>query len=278
MVLGTRLCAMAVQVTRYAKYTIYINNNIHTLWMYVKLFIWLTVVHIVSVDKKNVILCIWWNAFTLFVVHSPHTVHYCCCRSETCWFLQSSSLWEAKRALIGQLSCALWLAGYLKHVTEMLRPLRPKYTCFKKNNSTCCVVTRRPGLDAVHCSALTPRVLHALSVEESRRMFTHYLLSSSIHRCLVRIWPVWRKPHQHTPEQPGVCDLRLEDTCTNADGCHEWRWFQIGDVVFGFPTRSIAHHQINMQNKQYFPALKPANPKGNAVYGVWGHVWISIDL
>ncbi len=37
-----------------------------------------------------------------------HTVHYC---------------WEAKRALIGQLSSALWLAEYLKRETEMLRPL-----------------------------------------------------------------------------------------------------------------------------------------------------------
>ncbi len=43
--------------------------------------------------------------------------------SETCRFLQSSSFWEARCALIGQLSSALWLAEYLKHVTEMLRPL-----------------------------------------------------------------------------------------------------------------------------------------------------------
>ncbi len=37
-------------------------------------------------------------------------------------FLQSSSFWEARCALIGQLSSALWLAEYLKHETEMLRP------------------------------------------------------------------------------------------------------------------------------------------------------------
>ncbi len=42
--------------------------------------------------------------------------------SETRRFLQSSSFWEARRALIGQLSSALWLAEYLKRVTEMLRP------------------------------------------------------------------------------------------------------------------------------------------------------------
>ncbi len=38
-------------------------------------------------------------------------------------FLQSSSFWEARRALIGQLSSALWLAEYLKCETEMLHPL-----------------------------------------------------------------------------------------------------------------------------------------------------------
>ncbi len=38
-------------------------------------------------------------------------------------FLQSSSFWEVRCALIGQLSRALWLAEYLKRVTEMLRPL-----------------------------------------------------------------------------------------------------------------------------------------------------------
>ncbi len=42
--------------------------------------------------------------------------------SETRQFLQSSSFWEARRALIGQLSSALWLAEYLKRETEILRP------------------------------------------------------------------------------------------------------------------------------------------------------------
>ncbi len=42
--------------------------------------------------------------------------------SETSRFLQSSPFWEARRALIGQLSSALWLAEYLKRETEMLRP------------------------------------------------------------------------------------------------------------------------------------------------------------
>ncbi len=39
-------------------------------------------------------------------------------------FLQISSVWEVRRALIGQLSSALWLAEYLKPETEMLRPLQ----------------------------------------------------------------------------------------------------------------------------------------------------------
>ncbi len=43
--------------------------------------------------------------------------------SETHRFLQSSSFWEARRALIGQLSSVLWLAEYLKREPEMLRPL-----------------------------------------------------------------------------------------------------------------------------------------------------------
>ncbi len=42
--------------------------------------------------------------------------------SETHRFLQSSSFWEARCALIGQLSSELWLAEYLKRETEMLRP------------------------------------------------------------------------------------------------------------------------------------------------------------
>ncbi len=42
--------------------------------------------------------------------------------SETRRFLQRSSFREARRALIGQISSALWLAEYLKRETEMLRP------------------------------------------------------------------------------------------------------------------------------------------------------------
>ncbi len=55
--------------------------------------------------------------------------------SETCRFLQSSSFWEARRALIGQLSSALWLAEYLKRETEMLRPL-PYCDAVSRRNNT----------------------------------------------------------------------------------------------------------------------------------------------
>ncbi len=59
-------------------------------------------------------------------LYFPHTVHYCCSfmshLSETRRFLQSSSFWEARPALIGQLSSVLWLTEYLKLEKEMLRP------------------------------------------------------------------------------------------------------------------------------------------------------------
>ncbi len=42
--------------------------------------------------------------------------------SETRKCLQSSSFWEARRALIGQLSSVLGLAEYHKHEMEMLHP------------------------------------------------------------------------------------------------------------------------------------------------------------
>ncbi len=42
--------------------------------------------------------------------------------SETRQFLQSSSFWEARRAVIGQISSALWLDEYLEREAEMLRP------------------------------------------------------------------------------------------------------------------------------------------------------------
>ncbi len=40
-----------------------------------------------------------------------------------CRFLQNASFWEARHALIGQLSSAFYLVEYLKREMEMLRPL-----------------------------------------------------------------------------------------------------------------------------------------------------------
>ncbi len=98
-----------------------------------------------DVAKKNIIWCIWCNAMCLCGLrlkkthYFPHTVHYCCSSmlrlSETCRFLQSSSFWKARCALIGQLSRALWLADYLKSVTEMLRPLPYCDAVSRRDNS-----------------------------------------------------------------------------------------------------------------------------------------------
>ncbi len=52
-------------------------------------------------------------------------IHYCCSpllRLSETRFLQSSSFWKARCALIGQLSSVLWLAKYLKLETETLCP------------------------------------------------------------------------------------------------------------------------------------------------------------
>ncbi len=64
---------------------------------------------------------IWCSKHIIF-----HILYIYCCSSmlrlsETRRFLQSEAFWEARRALIGQLSSALWLAEYLKRETEMLR-------------------------------------------------------------------------------------------------------------------------------------------------------------
>ncbi len=133
-------------------------------------------------------------------------------------------------------------------------------------NLLCCDAAS--GLDTVHCSAtkqasaLTPRLLHALSgigivpyVATFLVNIFHLPRSYSYLANLEKSSPI------HTWSSGRLRWRELEDTCTNADGWHEWRWFKISDLVFSFPTRSIAHHEINMQNKQYFLALKPANLK-----------------
>ncbi len=107
-----------------------------------------------DVAKKNIILCIWciWClVFMWFKVkrthYFPHAVHYCYSTFlKRVDFYRSSSFWEVRCALIGQLSSALWLAEYLKCVTEMLRPLPYSDAVRRdKNNKThykrgiCCI-------------------------------------------------------------------------------------------------------------------------------------------
>ncbi len=69
----------------------------------------------------------WKIMFFYFTLNHVNTLHYIIVaplRSaflKRFDFLQSSSFWKARYALIGQLSSALWLAEYLKRVTEVLR-------------------------------------------------------------------------------------------------------------------------------------------------------------
>ncbi len=86
-----------------------------------------------DVAKKNIILCIWCNAMCLrglrfkkhIIFHIPYVIVAPLCPA----FLKRIDLDKAHHsekmlcALIGQLSSALWLAEYLKRVTEMLHPL-----------------------------------------------------------------------------------------------------------------------------------------------------------
>ncbi len=82
-------------------------------------------------------------------------------------------------------------------------------------------------------------------------MLPHFLLTSSIYHCLVRIWPVWRKPHQYTPDQLGVCShVNLKTLVQMRKGDMNGHYSRSAIVVFGFPTRSIAHHEINMLNAE----------------------------
>ncbi len=67
------------------------------------------------------------------------------CLSETRWFLQSSSFWEARLVLIGQLSSALWLAENLKLRRKCYAPHRIEMPWRHKHNKThyklgiCCI-------------------------------------------------------------------------------------------------------------------------------------------
>ncbi len=84
-----------------------------------------------DVAKKNIILCIWCNAMCLCGLRFKNTLYSTYCT--LLLLLYALPFWNvsiftklivlrARRALIGQLSSALWLAEYLKRVMEMLHP------------------------------------------------------------------------------------------------------------------------------------------------------------
>ncbi len=137
-----------------------------------------------------------------------------------------------------------------KHFFVHLWRTDTKFKCpVDRLNLLCCDAAS--GLDTVHCSATeqasvnfsSARALCGIGFAAYVATFLvgifHLPLSRSYFASLekasqMQTWPARR-----------LRSRELEDTCTNADGWHEWKWFQIGDVVFGFPTRSIAHHKIN---------------------------------
>ncbi len=111
------------------------------------------------------------------------------------------------------------------------------------------------------CRKTQPVVLQSFHLPLSRSYLTSLEKASPIHT-----WPAGRL-QSHV----------LEDTCTNADGWHEWKIFQIGDFAFGFPTRSIAHHEINvLKTEKKNSCAQTCQSKRNSVYRVWGNLWIRI--
>ncbi len=137
------------------------------------------------------------------------------------------------------------------------------------NNQWCC-------LHQMH--DITPQIPHTNLIAAYIAIFlvnifhlplSRLYLASLEKASLIHTWPAGR-----------LWSRELEDTCTNVDGWHEWKWFQIGDAVLGFPTRSIAHNKANKLNAEWtiFSCAQTCQSKGKAVYGVWGNLWISIDL
>ncbi len=86
-----------------------------------------------DVAKENIILCIWCNAMCLcslrFKKHIIFHILYIIVAPLIPAFLKRVDFYKAHRSkkarctLIVQLSSVLWLAEYLKRVTEMLHPL-----------------------------------------------------------------------------------------------------------------------------------------------------------
>ncbi len=119
-------------------------------------------------------------------------------------------------------------------------------------NLLCC--NAASGLDTVHQasrrvnSSSAARALCGIGIAEYVATFLvdifHLPLSCLYLASLEKASPIQTWPAGHLQSR------EHEDTCTNADGWHEWKWFQIGNLVFGFQTRFIAHHKINMLNAE----------------------------
>ncbi len=120
----------------------------------------------------------------------PHTVHYCCSSmpriSET--LLQSSSFWEARCALIGQLSCALWLAEYLKRVMELLRPLS-RLSAVQKNDafvaSSGDIIT---DYNDLYCLFTCRIASHRVNIKPCRRKPKQSTFTFTMKRSVSRTW------------------------------------------------------------------------------------------
>ncbi len=99
-------------------------------------------------------------------------------------------------------------------------------------------------------------LVNILNLPQSRFLFGEF---GEVWTYLVSL----EKASTNTPDQPGVCyHVNLKTLVQTRMGDMNGM-IQIGDVVFGFPTRSIALHEINMLNAEelYFPARKPVNLK-----------------
>ncbi len=145
---------------------------------------------------------VWCNVFMWFKVqetHFPHNVNYCCFSmlrlSETLRFLQSSPFWEARCALIGQLSSALWLAEYLKLETEMLRPL-----------PYCDAVSRRDDTKTI--KSIINEAFVASIITDYNDLFYLFTTIINITMCAFVIWETTKNKHFSTQLKTHVWIVR----------------------------------------------------------------------
>ncbi len=146
--------------------------------------------------------------------------------SETRRFLQSSSFWEARCALIGQLSGALWLAEYLKHVTEILCPL------------PCC--------DAVsqcdETKTIKPDFYLCTHLEGQTKYFRFHEETHSVSR-------TWRQQQQYYSENKSYANLPTPWRRHVSRFRRAWQSLNFyKEYLFGFETLIFATLQILWTN------------------------------